>query len=210
MNVSANILIVDDHPAVREGLGLLLAKGEHVVCGEASCRDELLPLLDSSSPDIALMDISLGEESGLDCIHDLHSREIPVLIYTMHGSAKVAKRALSRGAKGFVTKRETLEVLLEAIQAVLNGELYLSPFVATSLEAEGGQIDAPVKPPQFSERERETLILLARGETNAEIASKFDVSVRTVETYCSRIQIKLDLSGMKALRKYALREYSLI
>ncbi len=207
MSTSANILIVDDHPAVREGLALLLAKGQHLICGEAACRAELLTLLNSSHPDIALVDLSLDEESGLDCIQDLLSNECPVLIYSMHGNASIVKRALSRGAHGFVTKRETSVVLLEAIQTVLGGEMYLSPCVAESLEAEGDTVDTPVEPPQFSEREREILTLLARGETNADIAAKFDVSVRTVETYYSRIQIKLNLTGMKALRKYAHREY---
>ena len=207
MSIAASIVIVDDHPAVREGLGLLLAKGRHTVCGEASCRDELMALLDPVCPSIALVDISLGDESGLDCVQDLLARDIPVLIYSMHGSAKIVKRALNRGVHGFVTKCETSVVLLEAIQTILGGDIYLSPRVTASLEAEGNQIDAPVEPPQFSEREREVLVLLAKGETNAEIASRFDVSIRTVETYFSRIQIKLDLSGMKALRKYALREY---
>ncbi|MCJ2163349.1 MULTISPECIES: response regulator transcription factor [unclassified Pseudodesulfovibrio] len=210
MSVSANILIVDDHPAVREGLGLLLAKGQHTVCAEVSCRDELLTVLDSTSPNVALVDISLGQESGLDCIQDLLSRDISVLIYSMHGNASVVKRALGRGAHGFVTKCESSTVLLEAIQTVLGGEIYLSPRVAASLEAEGNQIETSVEPPQFSEREREVLILLAKGETNAEIAARFDVSVRTVETYYSRIQIKLGLNGMKVLRKYALREYCIV
>lgn len=207
MNIATSILIVDDHPAVREGLGLLLAKGHHTVCGEASCRDELMALLDSIDPGLALVDISLGEESGLDCIQDMLSRDIPVLIYSMHGSAKIVKRALGRGAYGFVTKCETSVVLLEAIQTVLGGDTYLSPRARASLEADGGQIDTSVEPPRFSEREREILTLLAKGETNAEIAARFDVSIRTVETYYSRIQVKLELNGMKALRKYALREY---
>lgn len=210
MSVPANILIVDDHPAVREGLGLLLAKGQHTVCGEASCRAELMALLDSTTPDIALVDISLGEESGLDCIQDLLSKNISVLVYSMHGNAKIVRRALDRGAQGFVTKCETSAVLLEAIQTVLGGDLYLSPRVATSLEEEGNLIDAPIEPPKFSEREREILTLLAQGEANVDIAAKFDVSIRTVETYFSRIQVKLNLTGMKALRKYAHREYGLL
>ncbi|BCS88101.1 response regulator transcription factor [Pseudodesulfovibrio sediminis] len=210
MSTVANIIIVDDHPAVREGLGLLLAKGRHAVCGEASCRDELMALLDPIRPTLALVDISLGDESGLDCVQDLLSRDIPVLIYSMHGNAKIVKRALNRGVQGFVTKCETSVVLLEAIQAILGGGTYFSPRVAASLETDGGLSDVPVEPPQFSEREREVLVLLAKGETNAEIAARFDVSIRTVETYYSRIQVKLELDGMKALRKYALREYRLV
>jgi len=207
MSITARIVIVDDHPAVREGLGLLLAKGHHTVCGEAACRTELLDVLDPARTDLALLDISLGEESGLDCVQDLLSQKIPVLIYSMHGSAKIVKRALSRGVHGFVTKCETSVVLLEAIQTILGGDTYLSPRVTASLDADGGHVDVPVEPPQFSERERQALALLAKGETYADIASEFDVSIRTVETYFNRMLVKLDLSGMKALRKYAFQEY---
>lgn len=207
MSVAVNILLVDDHPAVREGLALLLAQDRHVVCGEAASRAELLPLLDSTSPDLALVDLSLGDESGLGCLPDLLSRNCPSIVYSMHEDAKVVKRALEHGANGFVSKRETSTVLLEAIQTVLDGELYLAPRIAEKLEADGNLAETLASLPQLSEREREILVLLAKGETNAEIASAFGVSVRTVETYYSRIQIKLDLKGMKALRKYALREY---
>jgi len=213
MNISASILIVDDHPAVREGLALLLAKGQHTVCGEASSRTELLALIDSICPDLALVDLSLGEESGLTCIPDLISKKSPVIVYSMHEDARIVKRALDYGAQGFVSKRETSVVLLEAIQTVLEGNQYLSPRAAANIEtanieAESNPIDTPIQPPQFSPREEQILTLLAQGETNADIASKFDVSIRTVETYYLRMQVKLDLNGMKALRKYALCEHS--
>nr|WP_321513843.1 response regulator transcription factor [uncultured Pseudodesulfovibrio sp.] len=207
MSLSASILIVDDHPAVREGLALLLAKGEHTVCGEAACRTELLAQLDSVCPDLVLVDISLGEESGLDCIEDLVSMNLPGLIYSMHGSSQLVKRALNRGARGFVTKCETSTVLQEAIQTVLGGSIYLSPRVSTNLETDDDIADDSAPHPQFSERERQALTLLAQGETYADIASEFDVSIRTVETYFNRMLIKLELDGMKALRKYAFREY---
>lgn len=207
MSDSASILIVDDHPAVREGLGLLLAKGKHTVCGEAACRSEVVTLLESTRPDIVLLDISLGEESGLECIQDLRAHDVLVLVYTMHGNTSIVKRALRRGACGFVTKCETSAVLLDAIQTVLKNELYLSPRIAESFEEENELIEDSVQFPPFSDREREILILLAQGETNNEIAAQFGVSVRTVETYCYRIQDKLDLGGMKALRKFAIREF---
>jgi len=207
MSNGARILIVDDHPAVREGLALLLAQDAHAVCGEASSRTELLALIDSVSPDIALVDLSLGEESGLDCIADLLSRECPALVYSMYEDARVVKRALGHGAQGFVSKRETSSVLLEAVQTILGGGLYLSPRVATILGDDGSLVEAPDQAAELSEREREVLDLLATGETNADIAARFDVSIKTVETYCSRLQIKLGLSGMKELRKYALSEY---
>ncbi|MBI9081943.1 MAG: response regulator transcription factor [Pseudodesulfovibrio sp.] len=203
MSVSASIFIVDDHPAVREGLALLLAKDQHTICGEASSRTELMEQLDFLCPNLALIDLSLGEENGLTCISDLLSKNSHVIIYSMHEDAGIVKRALDHGAQGFVSKRESSAILLEAIQTVLGGDLFLSPRVAANLEAG----DAPIQPPQLSGRERQVLTLLAKGETNADIASKFDVSIRTVETYFNRIQTKLDLNGMKDLRKYAHREF---
>lgn len=206
MNISAKILIVDDHPAVREGLSLLLEQDRHTLCGEASSRAELVALLSSVGPDIALVDLSLDEESGLVCIPDLLSSGIPVIVYSMHEDLKTVKRALDCGARGFVSKREASVSLLDAIQAVLGGTSYLSPRVAANLESIEGMIDTPTPSPQFSGREIQALTLLGQGATYADIASELDVSIRTVETYFNRMRIKLELDGMKALRKYALRE----
>lgn len=205
MSISAKILIVDDHPAVREGLALLLAQDRHTICGEASCRAELVDLLASVGPDIALVDLSLDEESGLVCIPDLLSAGTPAIVYSMHEDAKTVKRALDCGARGFVSKREASVSLLEAIQVVLGGTSYLSPRVVVNLGAEDDEIYTSTSP-QFSGRERQALTLLAQGATYADIATELDVSIRTVETYFNRMLIKLELDGMKALRKYALRE----
>jgi len=207
MSIVARIFIVDDHPAVREGLALLLAQDSHSVCGEASSRTELMGRLDAAAPDLALVDLSLGEESGLDCIADLLARGCPALVYSMYEDARVVKRALGHGAQGFVSKRETSSVLLEAVQTILAGDVYLSPRVAESLGHADSMIDAPEQASDLSERERDILGLLARGETNADIAERFAVSIKTVETYYSRLQVKLGLNGMKELRKYALSEY---
>lgn len=196
------IFLADDHPAVREGLTLRLLQEGFVVCGEAENRATLLETIDASRADIALVDLTLCGENGLDLIGELRARDIPVLVYSMHEDAETVRMALDRGARGYVAKRETSVELMAGVRRVLAGQRYLSPRVAAALAA------CPQPPAAqagaLSDRERQTLDLLSRGEGNAEIAAALGVSVRTVESYYSRILTKLDLEGMKALRKYAI------
>ncbi|EKO38648.1 MAG: response regulator (CheY-like receiver domain and HTH DNA-binding domain containing protein) [Solidesulfovibrio magneticus str. Maddingley MBC34] len=196
------IFLADDHPAVREGLTLRLLQEGFVVCGEAENRATLLETIDASQADIALVDLTLCGENGLDLIDELRLRAIPVLVYSMHEDAETVRMALDRGARGYVAKRETSVELVAGVRRVLAGQRYLSPRVAAALAA------CPQPPAAqagaLSDRERQTLGLLSRGEGNAEIAAALGVSVRTVESYYSRILTKLDLDGMKALRKYAI------
>jgi DNA-binding NarL/FixJ family response regulator len=199
----ARVFLADDHPAVREGLTLRLLQECFVVCGEAENRDELLSKIDGSRADIALVDLSLCGESGLDMIPDLRSRGIPVVVYSMHEDADTVYWALARGAASYVTKRESSEVLVDAVRRTLAGERYISPRIASVLECAQAQ-DEPLERVALSERERQTLDLLGRGETNADIAAALGVSVRTVESYYARIQVKLGLDGMKALRKFVV------
>lgn len=201
---SARIFLTDDHPAVLDGLSMLLALERHTICGVASSRAELLERLDGSGADIVLVDLGLCDESGLDLIPELCGRGLPALVYTMHEDGSTVRRALERGASGYVTKRETSAVLLAAVAQVLQGERFISPRAAASLQgcAETAP-DAPAR--SLSEREQQILALLARGETNADIAATLQVGVRTVETYYSRMVDKLNLDGMKALRKYAIQ-----
>lgn len=207
------IFLADDHPAVIDGLKLLLAQDRHTICGEATCRAELLERIDASAADIALVDLALYEESGLDLLPELLARGIPALVYTMHEDVVTLRRALDCGASGYVTKREPSAVLLEAVRRVLAGERFISPRVSASAGAPGhAQAQTPGVSGQggqggqvipLSEREEQILDLLRCGVSNAEIAGSLGVSVRTVETYFSRIIIKLSLDGMRALRKAA-------
>lgn len=196
------IFLADDHPAVREGLTLRLLQEGFIVCGEAENRATLLATIDASRADIALVDLTLCGENGLDLIDELRLRAIPVLVYSMHEDAETVQAALDRGALGYVAKRETSVELVAGVRRVLAGQRFLSPRVAAALAA------CPQPPAAqagtLSDRERQTLDLLSQGEGNAEIAAALGVSVRTVESYYSRILIKLDLDGMKALRKYAI------
>lgn len=201
---SARIFLTDDHPAVLEGLSMLLALESHTICGLAASRTEALERIGGSGADIVLVDLGLCDESGLDLIPDVCGLGLPALVYTMHEDGSTVRRALERGASGYVTKREPFAVLLAAVRGVLQGERFISPRAAASLKggAEAGQGGLARS---LSEREQQILALLARGETSADIAATLQVGVRTVETYYSRMLDKLDLDGMKALRKYAIQ-----
>jgi two-component system, NarL family, invasion response regulator UvrY len=200
------IFLIDDHPAVRQGLKLLLAQEDHVVCGEASSSAETLVRIGSSQADLALLDISLGEESGLECIADLRRRGISVLVYSMHEDAVTIDRAFAAGADGYVSKREQPEVLLAAVADVLAGNRHISPRTAQSLAERAVASPDTAKEVLLSEREKQILYRLGQGESNAEIAAALAIGVRTVETYYARMIDKLGLDGMKALRRYAIRK----
>lgn len=205
MNRSARILLIDDHPAVRQGLALLLAQDQHQVCGEAGCRDELLQQLATCQADIALLDLLLGDQSGLDLIDDLREQGIPVLVYSMFEDAETIRQAFAFGAQGYVCKREVSDSLLNAVREVLEGGRHVSPFAAQSLsdsllspEALSGEV-------ALSEREQEIIELLGRGCGNQDIADELKLSVRTIESYCARAIDKLGLDGMKELRRHAIK-----
>lgn len=217
----ARIFLVDDHPAVLDGLSLLLAQDSHTVCAEAKTHAEALERMADSAADLALVDLALCGESGLELIPAFRACRIPVLVYSMHEDPGSLRRALEHGASGYVTKREPSSVLLGAVRAVLAGERFVSPRMAEAYDASAQAAPAvqprpeaqaptdtlaPEPPPQaLSERESQILELLSLGESNAEIAATLQVSVRTVETYCARMLVKLSLDGMKALRKHAIQ-----
>ena len=209
MTDGATILLIDDHPAVRMGLGMLLVRGGCRIVGEAGCRSEALSALAglAEMPQLAVLDLSLGEESGFDLIADLKQRTIPVLIYSMHEDARTVSEAFSRGAAGYLCKRDASNELVGAVSAVLSGERYVSPLIAESTNASGG-----LQPPAsevvldpLSDREREIIALMGRGHSQAEIARALLISVRTVETHCERAINKLGLGGMKDLRRHAIQ-----
>ncbi|MBU1003153.1 MAG: response regulator transcription factor [Proteobacteria bacterium] len=211
----ARIFLADDHPAVLDGLAILLAQDRHLICGTATSRDEVLAAIDGSGADLAIVDLSLCGESGLDILPIMLERGIPVLVYSMHEDAATQQRARDRGARGYVSKREPSEVLLDAVRQVLAGKRYTSPRAAANLDPNSPESVSPVlgetrQTRIFSEREQQIWSLLAQGEGNAEIAAALNISVRTVETYCTRMITKLDLDGIKSLRKLAISESRLI
>jgi len=197
------VFLADDHPAVRQGLSLLLAQENIVVCAEAESCSETLARIDAVAPDIALIDLSLGDESGLDLIQELTGRDIPVLIYSMHEDPEVVEQCFIRGASGYVTKREDASVLLRAIRDVQAGKRHISPRIAQSLASRVLHPAQSASP--LSARQIQIMTMLGQGGSNKEIANELGISVRTLESYFSRIIEKIGVDGIKELRKHAIR-----
>ncbi|MBZ5581642.1 MAG: response regulator transcription factor [Acidobacteriia bacterium] len=198
------ILLVDDHPAVRHGLALLLASEGMEVCGEAARRNAALAQIAKIQPDMAIVDLSLDGEDGVTLIDDLRQRHIPVLAYSMHNDPTHVAGAFAAGALGYVTKRELDSVLMRAIRAVAAGRRFVSADAAVAL-AEGIKGPAPCDGfDKLSLQEREVYQLLGRGESASEAALALHVSTRTVESYCARMQVKLSLDSMHELRRHAI------
>ncbi|WP_320005889.1 response regulator transcription factor [Maridesulfovibrio sp.] len=196
-----NIILIDDHPAIRKGLGILLGTRQHRISAEVNSLAEARKVLDQQNFDIALLDLSLQDGSGLDLIPDLERLHIAALVYSMHEEAGLIDRAFRSGAIGYVSKQEDADILFEAIDTVLAGKKYLSPCVAQCLEQNEKEERLEES---LSDRERQIFSLMGQGFGNTEIADKLGLSRRTVETYCNRMVSKFDLNGRKELRKYAI------
>ncbi len=193
------IFLVDDHPLVRAALAQLLAGAGFDPSGQAgnSCDTLSHPALAGSR--LAVVDLALGEESGIDLIKKLNRQGMVVLVYSMHEGSNVIQRALDAGAGGYVTKREVAESLIDAIRAVLAGERYLSPRAEAALRE--------LTPKDvLSGQQQQIYQLLGRGLSNTEIARQLNISVRTLESYCARILDKMRLQGIKELRRQAIRD----
>ncbi|MHB1459204.1 MAG: response regulator [Armatimonadota bacterium] len=127
------ILLVDDHLSIRRELVLMLTEECIANCREASGRQEALEIIDEEVPDLALVDLSLGEEDGLALVAELHSREIPVLVCSLHEESRYVTRALQAGARGYITKREAAQDLARAIHDIMEGWVLISPRAANDL-----------------------------------------------------------------------------
>jgi DNA-binding NarL/FixJ family response regulator len=196
------VFLVDDHPAMRQGLALLLTQDGLEICGEAQNRAEMMARIDIAKPEIVLLDISLGEESGIDLIADIRAREAKVLCYSMLEDSATIRRAFDAGAAGYVTKRELADSLLLAVREVLAGKHHTSPGAAQGLSIHGDESSTAAP---LSQREKQIVALIGNGIPNTEIAATLNISVRTVEAYCTRIMDKLDIRGMREFRQYAIR-----
>lgn len=201
----ARVFLIDDHPAVRDGLGVILAQEAHVVCGEAGNLREVRERIDQAQADLCLIDLSLGGEDGREIIGELRKKGIAVLVYSMHEDPGNIERVFVSGADGYVTKREAAEVLLEAVATVLSGERFVGPQAAQSLAQSVLPTAHEYTLAGLSQREKAIFDLLGTGESTGDIAAAFAISDRTVETYYRRIIDKLSLDGMKALRRFAIR-----
>jgi DNA-binding NarL/FixJ family response regulator len=202
------ILIIDDHEVVRDGLKKIFEEQPSKAnFGEASNTAEALKLAREQEWDIAVLDLTLGDRSGLDVLRELKQirPNLPVLILTMHSEEQYARRAFKGGAAGYVTKDSPRAELLEAINKVVGGGKYLSSALAEKLivDLERGN-DRPVHE-MLSDREFEVMRLIASGKTVGEIAEILSLSDKTISTYRSRILEKMGLRTNAELTHYAAR-----
>lgn len=196
------ILLIDDHPTIRQGMQFFLeVRGNHQI-SEASSYAETLVMLDKKPFDIAVLDLSLHEHSGIELIPMLEEANVAVLVYSMHEDFSTIDRVFKTGALGYVTKREGTEILLEAINTIAQGKRFVSPFATSAIQQRASK-NMPIED-TLSDREREIFYLIGKGIGNAEIAHQLEISTGTVGTYVSRIVQKLDLGNRRALRKYAV------
>jgi len=198
------VLIVDDHPAVRQGLALLLESEGIVVCAEAGNCAAALAQAGAHRPDLALVDLSLGDEDGLMLVAGFRQRALPCLVYSMHSDGGHVESAFAAGALGYVTKQEVQRVLVEAIGEVAAGRRFVSPKAAIALaeQAAAGRIIANLA--ELSVQEHQVYRLLGAGGTTKDIAAAMNISPRTVESYYARMLVKLNLEGVRELRRHAI------
>jgi len=197
----ARVLIVDDHPAVREALAVRIGRQPDLeVCGEASDTNEALRLVSEESPDVAVVDISLKTGNGIDLIKRIKDRNdhIRIVVWSMHSESLYAERALRAGALGYVNKDQATDTIVEAIHRVRQGKVWLSEAMSERLLQRtvgvGGQEVARAPVEALTDRELEVFRLIGQGVKTAEIAERLHLSVKTIETYRDRIRQKLDLS----------------
>jgi DNA-binding NarL/FixJ family response regulator len=208
----ARVLIVDDHPAVREALAIRIAQTPDLeLCGQAADMAEALRLVDQLKPDIAVVDISLKGGDGIDLIKRVRKRneKVRTLVWSMYGEDLYAERALRAGADGYITKEHATGDIVAAIRDVMAGKVYVSQSMGERLlqRAVGRRKKAGQLPAidALSDRELEVLRLIGQGVKTDEIAAQLHLSVRTVWTYRDRIRDKLKLGDAVDLVRYATR-----
>ncbi len=210
----ASILIVDDHPLVREGLaGRIASEANLRVCGEAADMDEALEHVKQMHPDLVIVDISLKTSHGVDLIKRLKSggrdgKRSKVLVHTMYTESLYADRALQAGADGYITKQEAPEQVLEAIRQILDGKVYMSPEMSQRVLSRAvgrPNDDAAPSVDKLSDRELEVFRLIGEGSTTGEIANRLHVSTHTIDTHRANIKRKLELKNAAEVNRAAVQ-----
>ncbi len=206
-----SILIVDDHPMMRQGLAQLVNhEADLVVSCEADNAAQALNLVVARRPDLVLLDISLPDRSGLELIKDIQvfNPLLPILAVSMHDEALYAERVLRAGGRGYIMKQEGGKKLMHAIRHVLGGQIYVSERMsARILEAFSGRRNESASSPveRLSDREFEVFQSLGQGQGTRAIAERLRLSVKTVEVHRANIKRKLALKTGAELVRYAIR-----
>jgi DNA-binding NarL/FixJ family response regulator len=206
----ANIFIVDDHPLVRDWLTALIEQQPGLkVCGCAATATEARAGIESTKPDVAIVDISLPDGSGIDLMRALKAAQpkLAIISLSMHSERLYAERALRAGARGYVMKSENARNIVTAIRHVLAGSVYLSADMTESFADRfgNGKLPAGLSPlERLSDRELEVFQYLGQGRETREIAKAMNISIKTVQAFCARIKDKLQLANAHELLREAV------
>jgi DNA-binding NarL/FixJ family response regulator len=205
---SIRVFIADDHAIVREGLKQILAEQRDiVVAGEAETGLDAIKLFRKSRCNVLLLDISLPDRNGIDVLKQVKSEkpELAVLMLSMHREDQYAIRSLRAGASGYLNKQSAPRELVNAIRQVAAGQRYVSAQLAQALAAQVGEDHEQPVHDTLSDREYQTLTMIASGKTVSEIAQELSLSVKTVSEYRSRLLAKMKLKTSAELTHYAIR-----
>ncbi len=207
----SKIIIVDDHPIVRQGLAALINQQEDMeVCAQAADGREAMEQIGKFKPDLVTIDLTLGDLGGLELIKNIKSRypDLPMLVISIHDESLYAERVLRAGARGYIMKQEATENVTEAIGRVLAGQVYVSEgmsdrivksFLGGTAKSQAPAVSA------LSDRELEVFQLIGQGYGTRKIAEMLHLSIKTIETYRAHIKFKLELDDAAHLLQYAVQ-----
>jgi len=207
---TVRILIADDHELVRRGLAMTLtAVPGWTLVGETANGREAVKLVESTQPDVAILDLTMPEMNGLEATRQILALRpsTRVIILTVHESEQLVREVLDAGAKGYVLKSDAGRTLVQAVEALMEGRPFFTSTIA-QMVVEGylrGQHDARTAASLLSAREREIVQLLAEGKSNKEVARVLGISVKTAETHRSNIMRKMQFASLSDLIRYAIR-----
>ncbi len=210
-NTKKKLLVVDDHPMMRQGLAQLITnEPDLVICAEAENGRQAIEAIPKAKPDLVLADISLPDKNGLELIKDIQALHagLPVLVISMHEESLYAERVLRAGGRGYIMKQEGGKKLMEAIRQVLGGRIYVSEKISSKiLEGLSGHSANASHPKveMLTDREFEVLQLLGQGRGTREVSQQLHLSIKTIEVHRANIKKKLGLKTATELIRYAVQ-----
>lgn len=208
--INSKILIVDDHPIFRMGMKELInQEDDFTVCAVAADIAEALIALEEETPDMAIIDVALAEENGLDLVQKIHEtrKDFPMLVLSMHDESVWAERAIRAGARGYVMKKEASESVISALRTMRTGQIHVSTHMVAlllnKLQDDSETVENATEE-SLTEREIEVFRLLGAGLSTREIAEKMTLGIKTIGTYRDRIKQKLGLKNATELTRRAV------
>src|ERR1700736_205307 len=208
------VLIVDDHPIVRQGLRRVMENEDDlIVCGEAETARDARTAIKELTPDVVIADISLKQGDGIELVRDVraHHPQLPILVLSMHDEAIYAERMLSAGANGYIMKQAASEQFLVSLRRVLDGGIYVSEAIGNNMIqkfAAGGSYISANPIDRLSNRELQILHMIGKGMSTRETAETLNLSIKTVESHRQRIKRKLNLNTGTQLVQYAVNWFT--